>query len=206
MHAKQQVPRKRATKNTKTLQLHDSVVINQSNINKNDIAVNKILNELNTFGILKLSQPPSNISLLSINYPERNHSILLKNTTKFRGEIFKLKVENAANNNVGHDQKLMEKILSENEKFMNILEKKHSPTNSSLLTMAATTSKDQLKVNQPMASQSKSDSFRISSLILNEPLSLSNIKNNRPLLKNSSERLGEALVSSDKFSIPENGK
>jgi hypothetical protein len=206
VNLKQQVPRKRATKNTKTLQLHDSVVINQSNINKNDIAVNNILNELNTFGILKLSQPPSNISLLSINYPERNHSILLKNTTRFRGEIFKLKVENAANNNFGYDKKLMENILSENEKFMNILEKKHSSTNSSLLTMAATNSKDQLKVNQPTTSQSKSDSFRISSLILNEPLSLSNIKNNRPLLKNSSERLGEALVSNDKLSILETGE
>lgn len=200
---KQANPRKRATKNMKaSVQLHDSVVINQSNINKNDIAVNRVLNDLNSFGTLKLSQPPSNISLLSINYPERNHSLILKSATRFRGEIFNLKIENVPNFNFEHDKKAIENILSENEKYLNFLEKKVVDNNPSSLLAVAT--KDQSKLgNHQVGQPSKSDAFRICSLILNEPLSCSNIKN-RLLIKNSSDRLNEALSSNNATNF-ENG-
>ena len=162
------------------------------------------MSDLGTFGLLKMSQPISNVGLLSVNYPEKNHSQILRGVTRLRGKLFRLKIESTPSYSYEHDRKLIEKVLDENEKYLDALENKPNSVSAAALLKCA---KDQVKSgaahSAPMLS--KSDSFRICALILNEPLSFESIKN-RPLLKNSADRVDEALLSTIKSNNSENGK
>jgi hypothetical protein len=187
-----------------TEQHTNSSLSTTTNHEKSDLILSKVFTDLNSFGSFKLSQPASCISVLSINFPERSHSNILKTTVRCRGKIFNLNVEQIANHSFEDDKKLIDNILLENERYLNRLEKKNLSPNSSLLAVAAASDtvnanqhKDQTQkiANNTTAGMSnKSESFRICQLILNEPLSFDSIKN-RVLVKNSCDRLNEALLA-----------
>ena len=197
-------PRKRANKNMNAKaamqqqqqQSHTGFGDAQITTNKSDLLLSKLFTDLNAFGLLKMSQPASNIALLSINYPERNHALILKNSVRHKGSLFDLRVENVALNGFEHDKKMIEAILGQNERFLAVLEKKslHGDGKSSLLAVKDSKSGVLTVAAASAASSSKNDAFRICSLILNEPLTCESGKN-RPLAKNSAERLNEALAS-----------
>ena len=158
-----------------------TVKINAQKETSSEFMIGKVVNDINALEHLVMNQSYPDSSIIQINYPEKNHSNLIKSAMLTFGDLFKLKYINLAVNFL-KEKNMIGKLLDKNEEFLSYLCKKNS---------ALHTNKD----SKAGLNANKQNLSEFCSALVEKPLTSSSIKN-RPMLKDSAQRLNDALMHS----------
>jgi hypothetical protein len=158
-----------------------TVKINAQKETSSEFMIGKVVNDINALEHLAMNQSYPDSSIIQINYPEKTHSALIKSAMLTFGDLFKLKCFNLAVNFL-KEKNMIGKLLDKNEEFLSNLCKKNS---------ALHTNKD----SKTGLHGNKQNLAEFCSALVEKPLSSSSIKN-RPMLKDSAQRLNDVLMHS----------